>query len=97
MQSLVSATYENNFDKTIHEYSKLLNELDRLDSVRKRLDGALGHAGREYRAGEHVELRTGKQKPGDGLARQHYEKGDVEKGGERVVSLSRGRRAPEAA
>ena len=38
MKPLVAATFDNNFDTVTKEYKKLLNEIDRLDSVRQRID-----------------------------------------------------------
>jgi len=40
MKALSTQTYENDFDTMLKEYAKLLNELDRLDSVRKNVEAA---------------------------------------------------------
>jgi hypothetical protein len=40
MKSIVGETYNENLDDVLKEYAKLLNELDRLDSVRKNLETA---------------------------------------------------------
>lgn len=38
MKSLVAENYKNSFDSVVSEYKKMLNELDRLDSVRTNLE-----------------------------------------------------------
>lgn len=68
MGSLAASVYEMSFDKVLSEYKKLLNELDRLDSVRKNLETQKAKLAADPSKSEQKKLERDEKEYQEGMA-----------------------------